>query len=92
MKYLDWSSEKNERLKFEREICFEDVVLAIDNNQILDIIQHKNLKKYPNQKILIVKIENYAFLVPFVEDDTKIFFKTIIPSRQATKKYIINPK
>jgi len=92
MKYIDWNIEKNEKLKFERDIGFEDVVLAIDNNCILDIIQHKNIKKYPNQKILIVKINNYAFLIPFIEDEDKIFLKTIIPSRQATKKYIINVK
>ena len=92
MKYIDWNIEKNEKLKFERDIGFEDVVLAIDNNCILDIIQHKNIKKYPNQKIFIVKINNYAFLIPFIEDEDKIFLKTIIPSRQATKKYIINVK
>ena len=92
MKYIDWNIEKNEKLKFERDIGFEDIVLAIDNNCILDIVQHKNIKKYLNQKILIVKINNYAFLIPFVEDENKIFLKTIIPSRQATKKYIINVK
>ncbi len=75
MKYIDWNIEKNEKLKFERDIGFEDVVLAIDNNCILDIIQHKNIKKYPNQKILIVKINNYAFLIPFIEDEDKIFLK-----------------
>ena len=92
MKYIDWNIKKNEKLKFERDIGFEDIVLAIDNDCILDIIQYKNIKKYPNQKILIVKINNYAFLIPFIEDEDKIFLKTIIPSRQATKKYIINIK
>lgn len=88
MKYFDWNAEKNNKLKSERNIGFEDIILAIENNYILDIVQHKNIKKYPNQKILIVKIDNYAFLVPYIEDEDKIFLKTIIPSRQATKKYI----
>ena len=87
MKYFDWNQEKNAKLKSERDISFEDVVIAIEDNQILDIVE--NIKKYPNQKIFIVNIGNYAFLVPFVEDEKKIFFKTIIPSRKATKKYLI---
>lgn len=89
MKYFDWNAEKNNKLKSERNIGFEDILLAIDDNCILDILQHKNIRKYPNQKVLIVKVDNYAFLVPYVEDEDKIFLKTIIPSRQATKKYII---
>jgi len=92
MKYFDWNIEKNKKLKFERDIGFEEIVLAVDNNCVLDIVQHKNTKKYPEQKILIAEVNGYAFLVPFVEDENKIFLKTIIPSRQATKKYIINNK
>ena len=88
MKYFDWDVEKNNKLKSERNIGFEDIILAIENNNVLDIVQHKNIKKYPNQKILIIRIDNYAFLIPYVEDEYKIFLKTIIPSRQATKKYI----
>lgn len=88
MKYFDWDEKKNGRLKEERNISFEDVALALDQDGELDRIDHPNPKKYPNQKILIVRIENYAFLVPYVEDEKKIFFKTIIPSRKATKKYL----
>jgi uncharacterized DUF497 family protein len=89
MKYFDWDAAKNAKLKTEREISFEDVVVAIDENQLLDVLVHKSKRKYPNQKIFIVDIDDYAYLVPFVEDEEKIFLKTIIPSRQATKKYII---
>ena len=89
MKFFDWNKEKNELLKIERGISFEAVLLAIESKQILDIIEHPNKKCYPNQKIFIVNINNYAYLVPFVEDKGKIFLKTIIPSRKATKKYII---
>jgi hypothetical protein len=45
---------------------------------------YKNQKRYPNQKILVVEIDNYAYLVPFIEDDKGKFLKTIIPSRKAT--------
>ena len=89
MKYIDWNEEKNQFLKRERDISFEEVLLAIENSQILDIVKHPNQKRYQNQKIFIININNYVYLVPFVEDEEKIFLKTIIPSRKATKKYII---
>lgn len=76
-------------LKLEREVSFEEVVLAIEEGDLLDILENLNKQKHPNQKILVVNINNYAYLVPFIEDEEKIFFKTIIPSRKATKKYLI---
>lgn len=90
MKYFDWDQNKNERLKVEREVSFEDILVAIDEEKLLDVIRHKNETKYPHQKIFIVDVNNYAYLVPFVEDEKKIFLKTIIPSRKATKKYLID--
>lgn len=88
MKYFDWDLEKNKKLIKERNVCFEDVIIAISEDRILDIIDHPDRKKYPGQKIIIVNVDNYAYLVPFVSDDEKIFLKTIIPSRKATKKYL----
>ena len=92
MKYFDWNADKNEKLKAERDIGFEDCLIAIENGNMLDIIEHKNKNKYPNQKIFIINIDSYGYLIPFVEDKEKIFLKTIIPSRQATKKYILKIK
>ncbi|MEX0616356.1 MAG: toxin [Candidatus Woykebacteria bacterium] len=92
MKHLDWDEKKNQELKGQRDISFEEVVLAISEGAILDIMEHPNPKSHPNQKLFVVNIENYAYLVPFVEDMEKVFLKTIIPSRKATKKYIINRK
>jgi len=89
VKYIDWEEEKNLKLKKERDISFEEVIIAIEDNQILDIVEHTNKEKYPNQKIIIININEYAYLVPFVESEEKIFLKTIIPSRKATKKYLI---
>lgn len=90
MKYFDWDPQKNKIIKEERWVAFEDVLLAIGQGDVLSIIEHPNKDKYPSQRIFIVDIDSYAYLVPFVEDDEKIFLKTIIPSRKATKKYIIN--
>ena len=89
MKYFDWDQKKNEELQEERDIGFEDVIIAIEEGNILDIVEHPKKSKYPNQRIFIIAISSYAYLVPFAEDEKKIFLKTIIPSRKATKKYII---
>lgn len=88
MKLYDYSEAKNTQLKIQRNIGFEEVIVAITEDKLLDVISHPNKKKYKNQKVFIVEIAHYAYLVPFVEDETLIFLKTIIPSRQATKKYL----
>ena len=73
MKYFDWNEEKNQLLKNERDISFEDILIALDSDGLLDIIEHPNPEKYPNQKVLVVNIRNYVYLVPFIEDDKNIF-------------------
>jgi len=88
MKYFSWNNEKNEQLKRERSISFEEVVFYIDRGQILDIVEHPNQERYAGQRIFILNINNYAYLVPFVETESEIFLKTIIPNRKATKKYL----
>lgn len=88
MDYFAWNSKKNEELIKERGISFERVVQHIEKEGILDVIKHPNTSKYPNQRMYIIEIDNYAYLVPFVENDNEIFLKTIIPSRKATRKYL----
>jgi uncharacterized DUF497 family protein len=88
MKTFAWNSEKNEQLISEREISFEDIVVGIHLGNEVDIYDHPNQDRYPGQKISVVIVEDYAFLVPFVESDEEIFLKTIIPSRKATKQYL----
>lgn len=89
MKYFDWDKKKNDQLKQERNVSFEEVILSIKEGGLLDNLVHPNKKKYPKQKIYVVKLKNYAYLVPYVEDESKVFLKTIIPSRKATKKYLL---
>ena len=88
MKYHTWNNKKNELLKEERDISFEDILYYIEHGKLLAIIKHSNQEKYPDQKIYIVEINNYAYLIPFIETEDEIFMKTIIPSRKATKKYL----
>ncbi len=92
MKYYDWSESPNTLLKRIRKISFEDIVAAIKNDKILDLVEHPNSKKYPNQKMFIVEIEDYVYIVPFVEDEEKYFLKAIYPSREATKIYLDKEK
>jgi len=84
---INWSEEKNSILKQTRDVCFEDVELAIMSDRVIDIIPHHNLAKYPNQELMIVTINNYTYYIPFVMDDEKIFLKNIIPSRKYHKIY-----
>lgn len=88
MKYFDWNEVKNTYLKTERAIGFEDTQTAIEEGNVLADLDHPLQDSYPNQRIFIVEFSGYAYVVPYVEDDTKIFLKTIYPSRRMTKKYV----
>jgi len=72
----------------ERGASFEDVVFALQSGGLLDDRPHPNREKYPNQHLFVVRIDDYAWLVAYVENDKEIFLKTIIPSRKATKKFL----
>jgi uncharacterized DUF497 family protein len=88
MKQFAWNVEKNTQLVKKRGISFERVIYHIEKEWVLDVIKHPNVSRYPNQRMFIVNINNYVYLVPFVENDTEIFLKTTIPSRKATKQYL----
>ena len=88
MKPFRWNHEKNEILKQERSISFEEIVLAIESGGLLDELKHPNKDKYPNQLVFVVGLDGYAYLVPYVEEIQFFFLKTVIPSRKATKNYL----
>jgi len=88
VKYFDWSEIKNTDLKAQRGVSFEDIQTAIEEGKILADIDHPLKSRYPNQKVFIIEFDEYACVVPYVEDDTKIFLKTIYQSRKMTKKYL----
>ena len=87
MKHINWNTEESLKLKESRGICFEDIVFYIEKGNILDDYRHPKQKMYPEQRIMVIGINNYAYLVPYVEDAEEIFLKTIIPSRKATDIY-----
>lgn len=88
MKHFRWNHQKNLELKNERDISFEQIVLAIEGDGLLDTISHPNAEKYPNQSVFVVAFEGYVYLVPFVEEAEFYFLKTVIPSRKATRDYL----
>ena len=88
MKLFNWNAEKNRIIIKERGRSFEEVVFHIQNGGLLDDIRHPNAKDYPTQRIFIVNISDYAYVVPYVEDDQEYFLKTVIPSRKFTKLYL----
>jgi len=92
MKTIRWDEQKNEWLKQNRGLGFEQVAVLIERGQVLEVVDHPDQRKYPKQKMAIVEIDAYACLVPYVDDENGVFLKTIIPSRKATKKYLRGQK
>jgi uncharacterized DUF497 family protein len=91
VKYFSWSPEKNQELLSERGISFEEIVFHIEQGHVRDLVRHPNQEKYPDQRVFVVNVGGYAYLVPFVENDREVFLKTIIPSRKATREYLGGP-
>ena len=79
MPYFSWDNEKNASFKSERGTSFEEIVFHIEHGDLLAILEHQNQERYPGQRIFVVRIQDYAYLVPFVESETEVFLKMIIP-------------
>ena len=89
MKPFRWNHDKNEALKIARSVSFEEIVLALEADGLLDQLRHPNPDKYPNQSVLVVALDAYVYLVPYVEESDYFFLKTVIPSRKATRDYLL---
>jgi len=88
MKLFNWNSEKNQKLILDRGVSFEEAIFYIQSGGLLDDIVHPNAQAFPSQRIFVVRIDDYAYLVPYVETEEEIFLKTIIPSRKFTRIYL----
>lgn len=91
VKIYNWSAEKNRLLLEDRGISFEKIVFEISLGNELAVVMHPNQNKYPGQMISVVEADDYVYLVPFVETESEIFLKTIIPSRKATRQFRSKP-
>ena len=88
MKRHAWGYEKAALVlgnEYRGGVGFEECVAAIEDGRILDIVENEN---YPRQKMYVLEINNYAYVVPFVESEDEIFLKTVFPSRKFAKKYL----
>jgi hypothetical protein len=91
--HYEFSPEKNQKLIDERNISFEEVIAAIEEGRVLDILPHPNVAKYPTQEIYVININHYVYLVPFVrKDKNTVFLKTIFPHQKLTKLYLRGSK
>ena len=88
MKAFRWPPDKNEKLRAARSVTFEHMVIAIETGGLLDLVEHRNRRRYPRQQVFVVLHEGYVYLVPFVEEEDHYFLKTIIPSRKAKRDYL----
>jgi len=88
VKPIRWNADKNLVLKAERGVSFEEVLSSIAQGGLVTVMDHPNRAKYGHQKMLVVRIQGYAYLVPYVENDSEIFLKSIIPNRKATRDFI----
>jgi len=91
VKSFDWNAEKNQKLIEERGFSFEDTSFYLLNGGLIDDVSHPNPEKYPNQRIFVIDVDGYAYLIPYVESEEHIFLKTIIPSRKATRDHLGEP-
>ncbi len=83
----EWEPKKNEWLKKERHVSFEEIIFHLSQGNVWKIADHPNQDKYKGQQIYFVVMEGYVYLVPYVREGDTLFLKTIIPSRKATKAY-----
>jgi uncharacterized DUF497 family protein len=86
-----WNEEKNLLLKQKRGVSFEQIVTHILQGDLLLIKEHPNQERYPGQQMFVVRVNDYVYLVPFVEKDNNVFLKTIFPSRKETRKHLRRP-
>ncbi|MBM3265963.1 MAG: toxin [candidate division Zixibacteria bacterium] len=92
MKYFLWDAKKNEQLKRERKVSFEQVVFHIERGDLLDILEHPDQAQYPNHRLFVLRIDRYSYVVPFVENSEYVYLKTIFPSRKLTAWYKLKEK
>lgn len=84
---FDWNPEKNEQIKKERGVSFEEISLLLANGQVWAVARHWNEERYPGQSIFLAPLDGYIFAIPYVKDGDIFFLKTAFPSRKLTEQY-----
>ena len=84
---IEWNQQKNEQLQRTRGVSFERVASLLLENAFLDVYDHPDQERYPRQQVVVIEMDDYVYLVPFIQEGGRFFLKTIIPSRKAKRKY-----
>ena len=80
-----WDEQKNEWLKSQRLVSFEEISEEILQHRYLDIIKNPNRD---NQRCFLIRLKGYVWVVPFVVDEyRRLVLKTAYPSRKYQKRY-----
>jgi hypothetical protein len=85
---IRWSPTKDAELRNNLDrggIGFAECAAAIEEGRILDELPHPTRA---NQFIFVLEIDGYAYVVPFVQQETTIFLKTMFPSRKHAARYL----
>lgn len=87
LSHFVWNEEKNRQLIDQRGLSFENVATSVEDGKVLYDGPHPDKARFPNQYMLVVEINGYACMVPYVIDGDSVFLKTIFPSRKANRLY-----
>lgn len=87
-----WSADKDAKLRAEREISFDEIVVALQAGQLLATRKHHNTDRFSHQEIYFVAVKGYVYMVPFVRDKEWIFLKTVIPTRKGVREFLSSLK
>ena len=82
-----WDEGKNELLRRERGISFDDVKYHLTSGELLGDIRNPNQERYPGQRLYIVRINNGAWVVPYRQTGGYVFLYTAYPSEKFTRMY-----
>ena len=85
-----WDADKNEWLRRNRGLSFDDVVYHLEHGGFLDDVPHPSQQLHPGQRLYIIRIGNYAYEVPFYRDGDVESLRTLYPSRKYTSAYLRN--
>jgi len=86
--HIQWNDEKDKLLQQTRGMSFESIAVRIAQGAVIDVYDHPNQERYPGQQFFVIQVDEYVYLVPFLEQGEQVFLKTIIPSRKAKRKYL----
>lgn len=78
--------DKNAWLVVERGISFEQIIALIEGGKLIQVLEHPDRARYPNQLLYEVDVDGYVYVVPVVREGRILFLKTVYPSRKATRK------